>query len=34
MYYKSGTIIYRYVPVEIVDKIISKHGGINDETNN
>jgi len=25
---KSGTIIYRYVPVEIVDKIISKHNGI------
>lgn len=25
---KSGTIIYRYVPVEIVDKIITNHGGI------
>lgn len=28
---KSGTIIYRYVPVEIVDKIISKHDGIKSE---
>lgn len=26
---KSGTIVYRYVPVEIIDKIISNHGGIN-----
>lgn len=26
--------VYGYVPVELVDKIISKHGGIKDETNN
>ena len=26
--------VYGYVPVELVDKIISKHGGVNDETNN
>lgn len=26
--------VYGYVPVESVDKIILKHGGINDETNN
>lgn len=26
--------VYGYVPVELVEKIVTKHGGIADETNN